>query len=269
MNSISIQDIVLYAQCPLKYRYNSWSNTYRHTDTRDAVSDSLSYALSAYMKEAMLPSSTPTRCVDRAIKAFKKKLSWYDINDLLVSGTKFAEHFNFGLILIKNFHNHININYDVPIAGPFEASYQIDDYVITGPILGTIAYNQASRTECKFGIVQVREFPSRKFVHERLLEGFSYGVIRSLTKGLKSYPLSITNIDPVKRDIKRYAISQDDQKIFEALARACIAGIKNNVYVPQPLISNCRTCFYYKSCDISLSSPNISDWRIKEFINKL
>lgn len=268
-NVYDLEDIIAYCKCPLRQKYRSWGVEEKVVDAREAVRISSSQAIRTYLREGRAGTSGPRLALDRAVAAYKKSLGDFDKQGLFAGDMKFPVHFNFGLVLIRRFHELIDPLHDRPINGPVNCSYPVGEDVVVGDIEGVIAFNQTMRSELRFGVVSVSQRPTNRSTWERVREGFCYGAIRKLTSGIRTFPLVMINVDPWARKIDIYSISADHKADFEALASAAIQGIKHDIHVPQPIKANCRICPYDVACKLKYSKPGDKRWHKKEFLRDM
>jgi len=268
-NVFDLEDVIAYCKCPLMQRYRSWGAETKVVDAREAIRIASRDAIRMYMGHGMDSRPSPAMALDRAVRTYKSTLLAYDRQGLFNNDFKFSIHFNFGLVMIRRFHEQLNHNYDRPLMGPKSCTYQVGEDVILGDIDGFICFNVESREDMRFGVVTVSQRPKERSVAERVREGFNYAAFRALTKDLRSTPIEMINVDPWARKIERYPISVEDKHSFEVLAAAAVRGIKNQVYMPQPVKVNCRTCPYDTACKIKYAAPGDRPWHKTEFLKRL
>jgi hypothetical protein len=268
-NVFDLEDIITYCKCPLRLRYKKWGAEEKVVDAREAICIASKNAIRAYLSQGTNKIASPSLALDKATKVFKKTLVEYDQLGLFSGDINWAVHLNFGLVMIRRFHEKINHLVDRPILGPVSCSYPIGDDVVVGDLDGFIAFSVESRQELRFGVVTISQRPSSRSAWERIREGFAYGSFRQLTEGLKTSPVSIVNVDPWSRKIEEYSVGPEDKYEFETLAGAAIQGMRHGIYVPQPIKANCRTCPYDRSCQIKYARYGEVPWHKKEFLSSV
>lgn len=264
-NRYDIEDLIAYAKCPLRYRFKSWGGVEKVIDAREAIRLSTRGAIRGYLSSTL---SGPKVALERATGAYKASLLKYDSDGLFNGDANWLVNFNFGLVLIREFHELFNLNRDCPISGPKNCSVELDNNVISGDIDGFISFNVDRRAELKFGIVSVSQRPTVRSTWERMREGFAFSAFRKILGNLESVtPVFMINVDPWQREITQYQIGRDDKEEFETLSRISIRGIEAGVFMPQPIKSNCRTCPFDKDCDIKYARPGEHPWHKTEFLS--
>lgn len=263
-NVYKIEDLIAYAKCPLRYRLGTWDSTETVVDAREAIRISTKEAIRAYLGSTL---SGPKVALERATGAYKRKLIEYDNQGLFDGDVNWLVNFNFGLVLIREFHELLDLNRDCPIAGPKNCSVELDGDIVQGDLDGFLSFNVDKRSELRFGIVSVSQKPVMRATWDRMREGFAFSAFRKILGNLQTVtPVTMINVDPWARKITEYQIGRSDKEEYETLARVAINGIKAEVFMPQPVKANCRTCPFDKSCDIKYARPGEHTWHKREFL---
>jgi len=264
---VSLESILEYLSCPLKVRYREWGATGPEIEPAEVVRMAVEMGVVAFCRAILKPWTTKQRAGTIACEAFEEALREHH-QTLRDNQATFSEHFSRGLKVLKD----LVIMADHPlfkgISGPMAAVVaRIEDVEVISSILGVVEIGSGGGEPPAYAVVHIERASPFKRTTDRVREGYLFTVYRQLLQGdLHRSPLEILRIDPWEAKISRHSITQDDQRVFEALTRVAVRGMEAKLYPPQPLKENCRVCIYDKACRMSYARPDPLPWMKPEFL---
>lgn len=267
--NVSLDDILAYGKCPLRARYRRWGAV-EPASLPEIVSRAIEVGVGAFLTEASRPDApqktNPIRCLSVAHAAYRTAIGRQP-EAAREEGPSFLLRYNRGLIALNEFAAYFRPVFDAILFGASTMSIPVDDDSVYGLVTGLLLVNEnGDPSEQELQVVHVSSHSKRPSTWDRFRMGFSYAAVRD-SLGVASYRhLAVLHFNPEETSFKPTAISASDRAVFLSLARTAIAGMKAEIYPPQPSQAGCSVCPFSPTCDLRLAQPVVSEKLRRDFL---
>lgn len=266
---LPLETLLAYGRCPLRARYRLWGAPERTLTLREAILEGVKDGIAAFLGSAA-SGRTKGGAIKNALAAYQARLSTLDRAKLLGAEFGFMSEFNRGLAILNSFVSSLAPKRDAVVHGRIPAEVVIDEDLVQGDVLGLVSLNDSEPSERIFSVVLAGWEEKVPSTWDRLQQGFSYHFLRqSLGKEFhKGNQSGLLVVEMNSGKTKRRGVTADEDKVFVALARATIAGVKANVFPPQPSRLVCHECPYERACQLRYADPLVSDYSRRQFLER-